>query len=303
MKWSNQAQSDNVEDLTGGGGGGGMGRALPIGGGIGTLILAFIVYSLGGNPNTVLQQNSGGSAPSGSVQNGSVSRPANSGGGSAQGNGVNQKDPEKVFVARVLADTEDTWTKFFAQRGQTYRKPTLVLFSDSVESACGVAGTSAGPFYCPNDQKLYLDLAFFRELDTRFGAPGDFAQAYVIAHEVGHHVQNQMGTMSKVQALEDRASKTQANQLSVRLELQADFYAGVWAHYAKRKGLLDESDLEEGLKAASAVGDDTLQERARGYVVPDSFTHGTSAQRVEWFTRGFETGDLKQGNTFGPGFE
>lgn len=295
MKWTNQAQSDNVEDLRGGGG---MGRALPIGGGIGTLVLALVVYFMGGDPNQVLQQ-----TPSGSGPNSSVSRPANSGARGGAGADATQNDPQKVFVSRVLADTEDTWSKFFEQRGQTYRKPTLVLFSDQVQSACGVAGKSAGPFYCPNDQKLYIDLEFFRELDTRFGAPGDFAQAYVIAHEVGHHVQNQMGTMRKVQALQDRAGKAQSNQLSVRLELQADFYAGIWAHYAKRKNLLDEGDIEEGLKAASAVGDDTLQQRSRGYVVPDSFTHGTSQQRVEWFSRGFESGDLKQGNTFGPGFE
>ncbi len=296
MKWRNQPQSENIEDIRGSGGG--MSRALPVGGGIGTLILALVVYFLGGNPNTVLQQNQGGTGP-----NTSVSQTANSGApGGAIRNGGAQNDEAKQFVSVVLADTEDTWSKFFQQRGQVYHKPKLVLFTDQVRSACGVAGESAGPFYCPNDQKLYIDLAFFNELKTRFGAPGDFAQAYVIAHEVGHHVQNQMGTMDKVQALQARASQAQSNQLSVRLELQADFYAGVWAHYAKRKGLVEAGDVEEALNAASAVGDDRLQKEARGYVVPDSFTHGTSQQRVEWFNRGLVTGDLKQGNTFGPSF-
>ncbi|PQV63499.1 hypothetical protein B1R32_11160 [Abditibacterium utsteinense] len=288
MKWRNQPQSDNVEDIRGGG----MGRALPIGGGIGTLVLAAIVYFMGGDPSAVLQQNPGNS-------NTSISRSGNS---EVQSNGSGQNDEAKQFVSVVLADTEDTWSKFFEQRGQKYRKPKLVLFSGQVRSACGVAGDSAGPFYCPNDQKLYIDLAFFNELKTRFGAPGDFAQAYVIAHEVGHHVQNQMGTMSKVQALQSRGNEAQSNQLSVRLELQADFYAGVWAHYAKRKGLVETGDIEEALNAASAVGDDRLQRETRGYVVPDSFTHGTSQQRVEWFQRGLSSGDLKQANTFGPGF-
>ncbi len=296
MKWRNQPQSDNIEDVRGGGG---MGRALPIGGGIGTLVLAFVIYLMGGDPSAVLQQGQGGSGP-----NTSVSRPDNSRSGQTprQG-GAAQNDDEKRFVSAILADTEDIWGKFFAQRGQTYRKPKLVLFSDRVQSACGIAGASAGPFYCPGDQKLYIDLAFFRELQSRLGAPGDFAQAYVIAHEVGHHVQNQMGTMRKVNALQDRASKSESNQLSVRLELQADFYAGVWAHYAKRKGLLEAGDVEEALNAASAVGDDRLQQEGRGYVVPDSFTHGSSQQRAEWFQRGLSSGDLKQGNTFGPGFE
>ncbi len=285
MQWRNSRQSANVEDQRG------MGRALPIGGGIGTLVLAVIVYFMGGDPSAVLQQNPG----AGSNSNTSI-QPGSSRQGSAP------KDEAAQFVSVVLADTEDIWGKFFEQRGQRYHEPKLVLFSNQVRSACGVAGTSSGPFYCPNDQKLYIDLAFFREMSTKLGAPGDFAQAYVIAHEVGHHVQNQMGTMDKVQALQNRASKKQSNELSVRLELQADFYAGVWAHYAQRKGILEAGDVEEALGAASAVGDDRLQQQSRGYVVPDSFTHGSSQQRVEWFQRGFTTGDLKQGNTFGPGF-
>jgi predicted metalloprotease len=182
--------------------------------------------------------------------------------------------------------------------GRQYREPTLVLFTDEVESACGIAGTAVGPFYCPEDEKLYLDLSFFRELDTRFGAPGDFAEAYVIAHEVGHHVQKLLGTMDRVNAAQSRLSREDANQLSVRLELQADFYAGVWAHYAQQRGIVEAGDIEEALGAASAVGDDRLQRQGQGYVVPDSFTHGTSEQRVRWFRGGFETGDITQGDTF-----
>jgi predicted metalloprotease len=275
MQWRNRQQSSNVEDMRG------MGRALPIGGGIGTLVLGLIIYFMGGDPSAVI--NSGGSGTSITQQGGSRSQGA--------GN-------DEQFVSAVLADTEDTWGKFFEQRGQRYREPKLVLFTDRVQSACGVAGTSSGPFYCPGDQKLYIDLAFFREMKDRLGAPGDFAQAYVIAHEVGHHVQNQMGTLGQVHAMEERVSKKEANQLSVRTELQADFYAGVWAHYAERKGLLDPGDIEEALGAASAVGDDRLQQQSRGYVVPDSFTHGSSEQRVAWFTKGFKSGDLKQGDTF-----
>jgi predicted metalloprotease len=277
MQWRNRQQSSNVEDMRG------MGRALPIGGGIGTLVLGLVIYFMGGDPSVVL--NSGGSGTSITQQDGSRSQGA--------GN-----DEAKQFVSAVLADTEDTWGKFFQQRGQRYREPKLVLFTDRVQSACGVAGTSSGPFYCPGDQKLYIDLAFFREMKDRLGAPGDFAQAYVIAHEVGHHVQNQMGTLGQVHAMEERVSKKEANQLSVRTELQADFYAGVWAHYAERKGLLDPGDIDEALGAASAVGDDRLQQQSRGYVVPDSFTHGSSEQRVAWFTKGFKSGDLKQGDTF-----
>ncbi len=292
MNWKDLRPSSNVEDQRGGG----LGRALPVGGGIGTLVIGLIVYFLTGNSSVLTN-----SAPGGSGSQ--ITRPQTQSGGQTSANGGARNDESKQFVAAILGDTELIWTKFFEQRGLRYEEPKLVLFSGAVRSACGVAGTSSGPFYCPRDRKLYLDTEFFQEMRTKLGAPGDFAQAYVIAHEVGHHVQNLLGTMEKEQALEARASKTEANQLSVRLELQADFYAGVWAHYAQRRGLLEKGDVEEALGAASAVGDDRLQRESRGYVVPDSFTHGTSAQRVQWFERGLRTGDLKQGNTFGPGFE
>jgi predicted metalloprotease len=208
-------------------------------------------------------------------------------------------DRQKEFVSAILGDTEDVWNQLLRQRGADYVEPTLVLFNGRVDSACGLASSAVGPFYCPGDQKVYIDLSFFDELSRRFGAPGDFAQAYVIAHEVGHHLQNQLGTMRKVDALRSRVSEAEANQLSVRLELQADFYAGVWAHHSQRtKQVLEPGDLEEALRAASAIGDDRLQRQSQGYVVPDSFTHGTSEQRVRWFRRGFETGDLAQGDTF-----
>lgn len=306
MIWKNQRESSNIEDQRGGG----LGRVLPVGGGIGTLLIGLIYYFLTGNSSGLTTPNpQTGNPPLTRQQN-----PSNSGvpggGGAAGGQTVNgqaanggQSDDAKHFVGVVLANTELVWGKFFEQRGQRYIEPKLVLFSGQTRSACGVAGASTGPFYCPLDQKLYLDTQFFQEMRDRLGAPGDFAAAYVIAHEVGHHVQNLMGTMDKVQALESRVSKAESNQLSVRLELQADFYAGVWAHYAQRQKLLEAGDVEEALGAASAVGDDRLQRESRGYVVPDSFTHGTSAQRVQWFERGLRTGDLKQGNTFGPGFE
>ena len=275
MKWKNARESDNVEDQRGGGGmvGGGIG--------IGTLVLAAIVYFMGGNPMAVLQ-GSGGVAPSSQSQ---------------QAPGAGTDDEQKQFVASILGSTEDVWSDIFAKRGKTYHKPKLVLFTDRIESACGLAESATGPFYCPSDQKVYLDTSFFRQMQTQLGAPGDFARAYVIAHEVGHHVQDELGTMEKVDALEARASKKQQNALSVKLELQADFYAGVWAHYAQQRGLLEKGDVEEALNAASAVGDDRLQEESQGYVVPDSFTHGTSAQRQQWFTRGFQTGDITQGDT------
>ena len=275
MKWKNARQSSNVEDQRGRGGavGGGIG--------IGTLVIGAIIYFMTGD-SSLLTNPPGGVAPS------SQSR---------QVPGAGANDEEKQFVASVLGDTEDTWGALFQRRGRAYHPPTLVLFTDRVQSACGIAGSATGPFYCPGDQKLYIDLSFFRELRQKYGAPGDFAQAYVIAHEVGHHVQNELGTMDKVNSLQQRASEKQANALSVKLELQADFYAGVWAHYAQKRGLLDPGDIDEALTAASAVGDDRLQEQAQGYVVPDSFTHGTSAQRQQWFMRGFRTGDMTQGDT------
>jgi predicted metalloprotease len=277
MLWRGQRQSENVEDRRGISGGG-----LAIGGGLGGIVVLVIALLLGADPGQILEHS--GEAPNPATES---SRP------------VNPADEElKQFSATVLASTEDVWGDIFQQQGERYVKPTLVLYTDRVSSSCGIAGAAVGPFYCPNDEKLYLDLGFFRELQTRFRAPGDFAQAYVIAHEIGHHVQRLMGTMDKVDAARSRMSEAEANQLSVRLELQADFLAGVWAHYAQKKGILEAGDIEEALGAASAVGDDRLQRENRGYVVPDSFTHGTSAQRVQWFRKGFETGDLRQGNTF-----
>ena len=275
MKWVNNRQSSNVEDRRG------IGGALPVTGGVGTLLLALAIYFMGGDPSVVLQPSGSSNAP--------VSRQAP------------QNDAGKRFVALVLGDTEDVWQQIFQRQGQRYQEPKLVLFSGRVQSACGVAGSSAGPFYCPSDEKVYIDLDFYRELRDRFQAPGDFAQAYVIAHEIGHHVQKQLGTMSKVHNLQSRTSRTNANQLSVRLELQADFYAGVWAHYAAKRGILEPGDVEEGLRAANAIGDDTLQRESQGYVVPDSFTHGSSAQRLYWFKKGLQTGDMSQGNTFDAG--
>jgi len=272
MKWRNSRQSENVEDRRGGG------AVLPLGG-IGTLVLAAAIYFLGGDPSVVLNQPTSGT---------STTRTQNSG----------KPDEAKQFVSAVLGDTEDVWTDIFKRNGRRYKKPTLVLFSNKVSSACGIAGSATGPFYCPRDEKLYIDLSFFRELKNQLGAPGDFAQAYVIAHEVGHHVQNQMGTMEQVDSLQERAGEKNANALSVRLELQADFYAGVWAHYAEKRNILEAGDVEEALGAASAVGDDRLQNDAQGYVVPDSFTHGTSKQRMQWFELGYKTGDVTKGNTF-----
>jgi len=215
--------------------------------------------------------------------------------------GSDEENELAKFVSVVLADTEDVWTAQFEKQGAEYEKPKLVLFSGSVESACGQAGSSTGPFYCPADNRVYIDLSFYNELQDKFKASGDFAMAYVIAHEVGHHVQELLGTMSKVNALRSRMSETEFNRYLVRLELQADYYAGVWAHYAKKMNVLEEGDLEEALNAASAVGDDRIQKRARGYVVPDSFTHGTSEQRMKWFYKGFTSGNMSEGDTFGAG--
>jgi predicted metalloprotease len=278
MLWRDRRQSSNIEDRRGLSGG-----RVAIGGGLGTILILIVVVLLGGDPRQFLQQ---------LPQEETRSVPGSPG-------TTNPAEEElKQFSAAVLADTEDVWNDVFRQMGRQYREPTLVLFGDQVRSACGIAGAAVGPFYCPGDQKLYLDLAFFQELKSRFRAPGDFAQAYVIAHEVGHHVQHLLGTMDQVNAAQSRMSKEQANQLSVRLELQADFLAGVWAHYAQKRGIVEAGDIEEALGAASAVGDDRLQRESQGYVVPDSFTHGTSEQRARWFRRGLETGDIKQGDTF-----
>ena len=270
MQWSGRRESDNVEDRRGPGGGGG-GR-LVLGGGA-TLVLLVVAWALDIDPRVLLNP---GTAPQ--------SRPADP-----------AEEPLKHFVSVVLADTEDVWRAQFAKSGRRYRDPKLVLFSGRVSSACGFASAAVGPFYCPEDEKVYLDLQFFRELRDRFRAPGDFAQAYVVAHEVGHHVQKQMGVTERVHSQKSRLSQTDYNRLSVRLELQADFLAGVWAHHAQQsKKILDPGDLEEALRAANAIGDDRLQREGRGHVVPDSFTHGTSAQRIRWFRLGFQTGDLKR---------
>jgi predicted metalloprotease len=256
------------------------------GGGIGTIAIVLIALFFGVDPSLLLQ--------------GNVQEPSFPQAPSPQSQPSGRQDEMREFVARVLGSTERTWSEIFRAGGRTYEKPTLVLFSDAVESACGFAQAAAGPFYCGSDHKVYIDLSFYRELQQRFQAPGDFAQAYVIAHEVGHHVQNLLGIMKKVQALQSRAgSESQVNQLSVRLELQADCLAGIWASYAHReRNILEPGDLEEGLNAAAQIGDDRMQKRAQGYVVPESFSHGSGEQRVQWFRRGIESAELKQCDTF-----
>lgn len=282
MRWQLGRRSRNVQDMRGRGGGG---RAVAVGGGLGTIVLALLVMLLGGDPSVVLDQ----VAPSGPYPY------------ETQTEISPEQDQLADMTSVVLADTEDTWGEIFRQAGETYQEPQLVLFSGAVRSGCGNAQAAMGPFYCPRDQKVYIDLSFYQDLKNRHGAPGDFAQAYVIAHEIGHHVQNQLGISSQVQSLQQRSSEAQANQLSVRLELQADCFAGIWAHHGSQSGeniTLEQGDIEEALNAASAIGDDRLQRQARGYVVPESFTHGSSAQRVRWFKRGIETGDMNQCDTF-----
>lgn len=257
-------------------------------GGLGILILAVVAMLMGVDPRVLFQEGPMVDAPY-------VSVPPTQG----TGGPVSGSDELRDFVATVLADTEDVWHAVFQGAGQRYEPPTLVLFSEAVQSACGLAESATGPFYCPLDGKVYLDLSFFEELKARFGAPGDFAQAYVIAHEVGHHVQNMLGITQKAHALRSRLSPAEANQVSVRVELQADCLAGVWANLAQRMRLvLDEADIEEGMRATSALGDDRLQRRAQGYVVPESFTHGSSAQRAQWFRQGLARGDPEACNTF-----
>lgn len=276
MRWEFGRRSTNVEDRRGSRIAGPV-----IGGGIGTVLLAIVVALLGGDPSIVLQESSNESYQTNQP---AANQPTN--------------DQTAEFVSVVLGDTEDTWNQLFRQLGRTYEEPKLVLFTDTVKSACGFAQAASGPFYCPRDQKVYIDLAFFRELKTRHQAPGDFAQAYVIAHEIGHHVQNQLGILGKVQTLQQRVGERQANQLSVRLELQADCLAGVWAHHAQRsRQILEQGDIEEALNAASQIGDDTLQSKAKGYVVPDAFTHGSSDQRVRWFEQGIRSGSIAQCDT------
>jgi len=293
MKWEGNRESDNVEDArgsSGGGGGGGGGGGMRLGGGvgIGSIVIALVAgWIFGINPLTVLGLLNGGGAPVAQQAPG----PA--------GGLPPPEDKMGRFVRTVLADTEDVWTAQFQKAGSTYRAPKLVLFSGSYPTACGQGQAAMGPFYCPGDQKVYIDLRFYETMRTRLGAPGDFAQAYVIAHEVGHHVQNLMGISGKVDAMRGRVSEAQQNALSVRLELQADCFAGVWAHDAQSaRQVLEQGDLEEALNAATQIGDDALQRKSQGTVVPESFTHGTSAQRVAWFKRGVQTGSVAQCNTF-----
>lgn len=274
MKWQGRRGSSNVEDRRG------MGGKAVLGGGIGGVGLIFVLIFtlLGGDPSQLL----GGLSGTESVPYEET-----------------EQDRELAeFVSVVLADTEDVWAEVFKEEGKVYEEPILVLYSGSVDSACGAATSAVGPFYCPGDQKLYIDLSFYQELQNKFQAPGDFAMAYVIAHEVGHHVQTLLGTSQKVHELRNRVSEEEYNKYSVKLELQADYYAGVWARHAQGMNVLEEGDIEEAMTAASAVGDDTIQKRSQGYVVPDSFTHGTSEQRKKWFYRGFESGNLKNGDTF-----
>lgn len=306
MRWKGRRQSSNIEDRRGsragrGGFGGAFGRGpgrirIPVGGsragrgaggGLSLLVILvigfFILRALGIDPAELLD--GGGSTSPGYQQDGGrIAQP--------------RQDEMTQFVATVLAETEDVWNGIFEANGADYPEPTLVLFTDQVRSACGIAGAASGPFYCPGDQKLYIDLSFYNELANRFGATGDFAQAYVIAHEVGHHVQNLIGVLPKFNQMRQSMSETEANRMSVSVELQADCFAGVWGHFTDQKGILDQGDLEEALNAARQIGDDTLQRRTQGYVVPDSFNHGTSEQRMRWFKRGFDSGRLDSCDTF-----
>jgi predicted metalloprotease len=276
MKWQGRAGSQNIEDRRG------MRMGLPIGGGIGGLVLILLFSALTGQDPTDLLNSGGPTESTGTT-------------------GAPSDDPQVEFLSVVLRDTEDTWNQIFQESGRRYQAPVLVLFTDATQSACGVGQSAMGPFYCPPDRKLYLDLSFFRELDERFGAPGDFAQAYVVAHEVGHHVQTLTGVSDRVAAAREQGGRQQANALSVRQELQADCYAGVWGHYAARNGLLQAGDAEEGLRAAAAIGDDRLQKQGQGRVVPESFTHGSSEQRVMWLQRGMDSGRVETCDTFGRG--
>ncbi|WP_395399124.1 neutral zinc metallopeptidase [Pseudoduganella sp. UC29_106] len=287
MRWDGNRESDNVEDVRGDGGGGRGGFGF--GGrsiGIGTLLIALVgSYFLGVSPATLLNLLSGG----GPVAVQQQQRP----------HATDPNDRQAKFVRVVLADTEDTWGELFKQQGAQYERPKLQLFSGRTQTSCGAGLTATGPFYCPADHKVYIDLSFYRLMEERFGVSGEFAKAYVIAHEVGHHVQNLMGIAAKVDAARSRGSERQANALSVRMELQADCFAGVWGYHANRaRSILEQGDIETALSAATAIGDDTLQRQAGGEVVPDSFTHGTSEQRVRWFTKGIKTGDIAQCNTF-----
>ncbi|MEY3443885.1 MAG: hypothetical protein RLZZ519_2166 [Bacteroidota bacterium] len=291
MEWKGRQASTNVEDRRGGGGGGGRGRGIKaVGGlGLGGIVIAIVVMLLGGDPSQVINN-----LPSSS--NGPVTD-----NNTQPGQGRSAKENEDAeFVKVVLKDTEDAWHKIFKEQlGREYEEPILVLFTDEVSSACGEASASTGPFYCSGDQRLYIDLSFYDDLKNKFKAPGDFAMAYVVAHEVGHHVQYLLGKSTWVHQQKAYLSKTEYNKLSVKLELQADFYAGVWAHYAeKMKDVLESGDIEEALNAANAIGDDRLQSNAGRRVQPETFTHGTSARRMKWYKLGYETGDVRKGDTF-----
>ena len=276
MLWQGRRESGNVEDRRGISGGG-----MLAGGGIGTIIIGIIYFLLGGNPSDITNQ---------------VAQTQQT-----QSTVPRSPEEEKLasFTRVILADTEDVWGAIFKENGQTYKQPRLVMFTQQTQSGCGFSSAATGPFYCPGDQQLYIDLSFCEDMQKKLHSPGDFAVAYVVAHEVGHHIQNLLGTASKVNNLRQQGNETQGNKLSVMMELQADFYAGVWAHYEdKYKNALDAGDIEEAMNAANQIGDDRLQQQSTGRVVPDAFTHGTSAQRMFWFKKGYETGDIKQGNTF-----
>jgi uncharacterized protein len=278
MRWQGRRQSDNVEDRRGV-----SGRGLAVGGGLGGLILVVLYFLLGGNPSDITNVQVGDQTSSGTA-----------------GATLSAHDKEMgEFVSTVLASIEDVWRARFQEMGKTYVAPKLVLFSGQIDSACGYAGASSGPFYCPGDSKVYMDLSFLEDMQRQLGAPGDFATAYVIAHEIGHHVQNLLGINDQVMAMRGRMTEKEYNKVSVRMELQADFLAGVWAHYARQElNFIESGDIEEGINAAGAVGDDRIMKRSQGYVVPDAFTHGTSEQRIRWFRKGLETGDIRQSDTF-----
>lgn len=277
MKWQGRQGSGNIEDRRGM-----SGRGLAAGGGGLAVILLIVGLIMGGDPQKLLSDF------------------VNSGQQTEQGTPVSERSPEEKalfsYASVTLADNEKVWTKIFADNGAEYRKPTMVIFDDITESPCGMASKETGPFYCPSDEKVYLSLSFFNELTQRLGAHGDFSFAYVISHEVGHHIQNILGTTAKMRQMQQQTNEAGANRLSVALELQADFYAGVWAHY--NQTVLEDGDIQEAMSAANAVGDDRLQKQAKGYVVPDAFTHGTSEQRMYWFKKGYTTGDINQGDTF-----
>jgi predicted metalloprotease len=275
MLWRGRRESSNVDDRRGISGGG-----VAAGGGVIGIIIYLLYTFLGGGDTSSLPP----ALPGTSTEMTTTEKAAD--------------DERAGFVKVVLAETEDVWSKIFSEQGKDYPKPTLVLFRDAVQSACGNASAAMGPFYCPGDGKLYIDLSFYEDLQKKLNAPGDFAMAYVVAHEVGHHIQNLNGTADKVSRLRQQVNETEYNHYSVKMELQADFLAGVWAHYAKQQNILETGDIEEALNAANAIGDDRLQKKSQGYVVPDAFTHGTSEQRMYWFKKGFETGDIKQGDTF-----